>query len=135
MNRGERREISKRKWISRARKVYYSFNNWLVPKEGIKVDISRVNSKSYFKRCESFTEFLDKHKYAKILKNCTSLHKNIFRFDNKFQNRKERHSSKKKINEDLYESGMDLDCSMCICNETCKEYLEENSKVYDKYWD
>ena len=120
MNRGERREISKRKWISRINKVYHHFHNWVVPKGRVLKEGSINNSKI----CESIVDFSNNYKYAKILKNCTSLHKDSFKqLNNRRQNRKERHSSKKKINEDLYESGMDLDCSMCIYNETCKEYV------------
>lgn len=136
MNRGERREISKRKWISRAKKVYYSFHHWYIPKEGIKANIPRGGFVDYFRRCESITEFLNDHKYAKLLKTCTSLNKDTFeQLDSKIQNRKERHSSKKKINEGVeeYEHLNDPECSMCIYREECEEAI--NGNVCFKYWD
>lgn len=47
MNRGQRRETTKRKWLSRARKIYYSSKHW------------------YFSKFESITDFLDSFKWLK----------------------------------------------------------------------
>ena len=33
MNREQRRELAKRKWLSRARKIYYSYSYWFQVKE------------------------------------------------------------------------------------------------------
>lgn len=108
MNRGERREVSKRKWISRAKKVYNSLCYIEVPIKGIKAFSCRYRGIDV-RVCESITDFLNNSKFAKTLKNCTVPYRNkMEQIDARMANRKERHSSKKKINEDLYESGMDL---------------------------
>lgn len=104
MNRGERRRTTIRKWVSRARKIYYSYNAWYIPKNGLKSDTPRGPFLNYFKKCESITDFLNEHKYAKILKKCTVLHKNISeKMDYKIQNRKQRYSIKNQIRNDIIE--------------------------------
>lgn len=94
-NRGERREQSKRKWISRAKKIYNSGMHWYVPIGGIKSENCRLSLKNR-KICESIVEFLNECKYAKILKNCTVPYRTTMdQVDDKIQNRKDRYSAKK----------------------------------------
>lgn len=75
MDRELRRELSKRKWISRAKKVYNACGKFYVPVAGIKANVRYnvpiIRNKA-LKVCESITDFLDSSKYAKMLKNCTS---------------------------------------------------------------
>ena len=135
MNRGERREKSRRKWISRARKVYNAFGTFYVPKEGIKKYCCRFTFEN-MKSCESITDFLSNSKFAKLLKNCTVLYRNkMEQIEAKIANRKERHSSRKKINEGIeeYEHLNDADCSGCIYREECEKAI--NGNVCFKYWD
>lgn len=59
MDRKLRRELSKRKWISRAKKIYNSYKEFYVPIKGIKEhDLLSVRV------CESITDFLNDSKYA-----------------------------------------------------------------------
>lgn len=75
MDRKLRRELSKRKWISRAKKVYNSCGKFYIPVNGIKASV-QYNVPIFRNRalriCESITDFLNDSKYAKMLKNCTS---------------------------------------------------------------
>lgn len=92
MNRGLRREFSKRKWLSRARRIYNSYSKYYIPVRDIKTGILA------FKACESISNFLDLSKCAKILKNCTTPfrdRKNRSKY--KEENRKKRYSAKKDI--------------------------------------
>ena len=50
MNREQRRELAKRKWLSRARKIYYSYSYWYQDNPSKR---NRIE-----KRCESITYFL-----------------------------------------------------------------------------
>lgn len=104
MNRGERREKSRRKWISRAKKIYNSLGYVVeVPIKGIKASSCRYRGIDV-RVCESITDFLINNKFAKILKNGGSPYKDTWtKIENKMQNRKERHSSKRKINEGIEE--------------------------------
>lgn len=86
MNRGERREVSKRKWISRAKRIYNSF----FYKNRYMYDLNRTK-----KHCESITDFLDNSKYAKILKDTTVIKSySSDKLEVKIKNRKDRHKSK-----------------------------------------
>lgn len=70
MDRKLRRELSKRKWISRAKKVY---NSCGIPVNGIKASVHvPIFRNRALRICESITDFLNDSKYAKMLKNCTS---------------------------------------------------------------
>lgn len=83
MNRGERREKSKRKWLSRAKKIYDTYKDSL--------------------NFSSITEFLNKDIYGKFIKNTPNPFKDKVRKSiYKKENRKERHS-KKDINEGIQE--------------------------------
>lgn len=96
MDRGERREVSKRKWMSRVKKIYESilYKNRYVSVNGVKTN--NIKSKSSKRQCESITDFLDNSKYAKILKNTTVIKSFISdKLDTKIKNRKDRHNSKK----------------------------------------
>lgn len=116
MNRGERREKSKRKWISRARKVYNALGYWYVPLNGIKSGaITRKNRKP----CESIVDFLNDSKYAKILKNCTVPYKSVIeRWEDKYrkiQKKKERYSAKQEAKKEAEEFGKwEYTCGSCI---------------------
>lgn len=46
MNRGERLYKSRKKWISRAKRFYYTimYNYW-IPKDGVKANIPSIKSK------------------------------------------------------------------------------------------
>ena len=92
MDRKLRREVSKRKWLSRARRIYNSYSKYYIPVRDIKTGILA------FKACESISNFLDLSKCAKILKNCTTPfrdRKNRSRY--KKESRKKRYSAKKDI--------------------------------------
>lgn len=98
MNRRLRRELSKRKWISRARKVYNSCGKFWIPVEGIKAEVQYnlpIQVNKALKQCESITEFLEDSKYAKRLKKCSPSYKlKIEKYEYKRENRKERHKAK-----------------------------------------
>lgn len=135
MNRGERREKSRRKWISRARKVYNALGTFYVPKEGIKKYCCRFTFEN-MKSCESITDFLSNSKFAKLLKNGGSPYKNIWdKINDKIQNRKERYSAKNKIKEGIeeYKCLNGPECSMCIYYEDCEKSI--NGNICPKYWD
>lgn len=92
MNRELRREVSKRKWLSRARRIYNSYSKYYIPVRDIKTGILTL------KACESISNFLDLSKYAKILKNCTApFRSRRTQFEYKKENRKKRYSAKKDI--------------------------------------
>ena len=127
MNRGERREISKRKWISRAKKIYNSLCYIEVPIKGIKA-YSCIGID--MRVCDSITDFLTNNKFAKSLKNGGSPYKNIWdKIDDKIQNRKERYSAKNKIKEGIeeYEHLNDPECFICIHYESCEKAINGNT--------
>lgn len=102
-NRGERREQSKRKWLSRVKRVYNSGMHWYIPVNGIKS--GKITSKNR-KICESIVDFLNDSKYAKILKNCTVPYKTTMeKIESKIKNRKDRHNSKKQVKQEAEEFG------------------------------
>lgn len=130
-NRGERREQSKRKWISRARKVYKSLNNIFIPAKGIKNYSCRFMFKD-MRVCESITDFLDNDKYAKILKKCTVPRRTkMEQIENKAKNRKDRKQAKlnAKLEAESYREPIEYTCHSCIhfqlndgiCNKNHKE--------------
>lgn len=107
MNRALRRECTKKKWISRARKVYNSCGMFYVPIEGIKSNV-QYNCPLYrnkaMKRCESISEFFDSSIYAKLLKNCTTPYRTTMeRLERKYENRRNRHANKTVIESELNE--------------------------------
>ncbi len=116
MNRGLRRELSKRKWLSRAKKIYNSYKEFYIPIKGIKDYRTRFTFDSV-RICESITDFLNDSKYAKMLKNCTSLYRSKrMQYEYKKENRKNRHKSKISVQEGLQEQE-DMykeDCTSCI---------------------
>lgn len=71
MDRKLRRELSKRKWISRAKKVYNSCGKFYVPVAGIKANV-RYNVPVYrnkaLKVCESITDFWTVRSLQRYLK-------------------------------------------------------------------
>lgn len=98
MNRRIRRELSKRKWISRAKKVYHSCGRFWVPVKGIKA-VVKYDKPAYLnediKQCESITEFLDSSIFAKRLKDCTTPYRTkMLQYEHKKENRKNRHKAK-----------------------------------------
>ena len=124
-NRGERREQSKRKWLSRVKRVYNSGMHWYIPVNGIKSGkITRKNRKI----CESIVDFLNDSKYAKILKNCTVPYKTTMeKIESKIKNRKDRHNSKKQVKQEAEEFGeWEYTCESCThfnhgnCDKNCK---------------
>lgn len=92
MDRKLRRELSKRKWISRAKKVYNSCGKFYIPVNGIKASV-QYNVPIFRNRalriCESITDFLND---AKMLKNCTSPYRSkMMQYEYKKENRKDRY--------------------------------------------
>lgn len=63
MNRELRRERTRNKWISRARKIYNSWGTFDVPIRGIKH--SYPNTIETYRDCESITDFLNDSIFAK----------------------------------------------------------------------
>ena len=136
-NRGERREQSKRKWLSRARKVYDSGMHWYVPINGIKSGkVTRKNRKI----CESNVDFLNNSMYAKILKNCTVPYGTTMeKIENKMHNKKDRHDAKKQAKNEA-EKYHDFICDCCACvffnDGTCdKDYKNLKDGECSDYWD
>lgn len=107
MNRALRRELTKKKWISRAKKVYNSCGMFYVPIEGIKAYVQYncpLSRNKAMKRCESISEFLDNSIYAKLLKNCTTPYRTkMEQLEHKYENRKSRHANKSIIESELNE--------------------------------
>lgn len=104
MDRKLRRELSKRKWISRAKKVYNSCGKFYIPVNGIKASV-QYNVPIFRNRalriCESITDFLND---AKMLKNCTSPYRSkMMQYEYKKENRKDRYKAKKDIQEGIQE--------------------------------
>lgn len=103
MNREQRRELTKRKWLSRAQKVYKACGCFMIPTQGIKARTPYTTGRTY-RECESITDFLDNSIYAKTLKNCTVPYRSrMMQFEYKKENRKVRRSAKKQIEEELLE--------------------------------
>lgn len=125
MDRKLRRELSKRKWISRAKKIYNSYKEFYVPIKGIKDYRTRFTFGSV-RVCESITDFLNDSKYAKMLKNCTSPYRSkMMQYEYKKENRKDRYKAKKDIQEGIQEyesrdnlSGKNLENHLFIQNNT-----------------
>lgn len=135
-DRGERREQSKRKWISRAKKVYNSGMHWYVPIDGIKGGkITRKNRKI----CESIVDFLNDSKYAKILKNCTVPYRTTMeKIEHKMYNKKDRRDAKKQVKEEAKKFGeWEYTCGSCIhfnygvCD---KDYKNLKGDECPDYW-
>lgn len=123
MDRKLRRELSKRKWISRAKKVYNSHR-------------TRFTFGSV-RVCESITDFLNDSKYAKMLKNCTSPYRTrMMQYEYKKKNRKERYKAKKDIQEGIQESRDNLSCSSCVFYDKglCEKGLLMTENC-PEYWD
>lgn len=142
MDRKLRRELSKRKWISRAKKVYNSCGKFYIPVNGIKASV-QYNVPIFRNRalriCESITDFLNDSKYAKMLKNCTSPYRSkMMQYEYKKENRKDRYKAKKDIQEGIqeYESRDNLSCSSCICYDggLCEKGLLTTDDC-PEYWD
>lgn len=142
MDRELRRELSKRKWISRAKKVYNACGKFYVPVAGIKANVRYnvpiIRNKA-LKVCESITDFLDSSKYAKMLKNCTSPYRSrMMQYEYKKENRKDRYKAKRDIQEGIqeYESRDNLSCSSCIFYD--KGFCEKGLLMTEncpEYWD
>lgn len=141
MDRKLRRELSKRKWISRAKKIYNSYKEFYVPIKGIKDYRTRFTFGSV-RVCESITDFLNDSKYAKMLKNCTSPYRSkMMQYEYKKENRKDRkdrYKAKKDIQEGIqeYESRDNLSCSSCIFYDggLCEKGLLMTDDC-PEYWD
>lgn len=94
MNREQRRELAKRKWLSRARKIYYSYWYQDNPSKRNRIE----------KRCESITDFLDKVKFSKLLKKTAVTNSYVSdQMDNHREIKKERQKSKDLIREGILE--------------------------------
>lgn len=103
MDRKLRRNLSKRKWLSRAKKIYDSCKKLYIPIKGIKSTKSRYIFDE-LKICESITEFLNDSKEAKILKSCTTPYSSkIMQQEYKRKNKKNRYKAKKDIQEEIQE--------------------------------
>ena len=99
MNRELRRERTRNKWISRARKIYNSWGTFDVPIRGIKH--SYPNTIATYRNCESITDFLNDSKFAKKLKHSTVVGRSkMHQYDVKKENRKKRYEAKKLIREE-----------------------------------
>lgn len=138
MDRKLRRELSKRKWISRAKKIYNSYREFYVPIKGIK-DYRTRSASDPIRVCKSITDFLNNSKYAKMLKNCTSLCRGKrTQYKYKKENRKDRYKAKKDINNGLleHESLNDLSCYSCIYYDkgSCEKGLLMTDNC-PEYWD
>lgn len=142
MDRKLRRELSKRKWISRAKKVYNSCGKFYIPVNGIKASV-QYNVPIFRNRalriCESIMDFLNDSKYAKMLKNCTSPYRSkMMQYEYKKENRKDRYKAKKDIQEGIqeYESRDNLSCSSCIFYDggLCEKGLLTTDDC-PEYWD
>ena len=97
MNREQRRELAKRKWLSRARKIYYSYSYWYQ-------DDPPGKKGKLIKRCESITDFLDKVKFSKLLKKTAVTNSYVSdQMDNHREIKKERQKSKDLIREGILE--------------------------------
>nr|DAX08824.1 MAG TPA: hypothetical protein [Bacteriophage sp.] len=134
--RGERREQSKRKWLSRVKRVYNSGMHWYIPVNGIKSGkITRKNRKI----CESIVDFLNDSKYAKILKNCTVPYRTTMeKIESKIKNRKDRHNSKKRVKQEAEEPITWFDCFSCthFNHGNCdKNYKNLNGSDCPDYYD
>lgn len=100
MNRELRRELTKNKWISRARKIYYSWGTFDVPIKGIKYSTPFTTMETY-RDCESITDFLNDSKFAKKLRHSTTPWRSkMHQYDVKKENRKKRYEAKKIIKEE-----------------------------------
>lgn len=96
MNREQRRELAKRKWLSRARRIYYSYSYWYQDNPSKR---NRIE-----KRCESITDFLDKVKFSKLLKKTAVTNSYVSdQMDNHREIKKERQKSKDLIREGILE--------------------------------
>lgn len=104
MNREQRRELTKRKWLSRVQKVYDTCGrHFVIPIGGIKARTPWFTGRTS-RRCESITDFLENSIYAKTLRNCTvPFRSRMMQFEYKKENRKVRRSAKKQIEEGLQE--------------------------------
>ena len=99
MNRELRRELTKNKWISRARKIYNSWGTLEVPIKGIKH--SYPNTITTYRDCESITDFLNDSIFAKKLKHSTTTWRSkMHQYDVKKEKRKKRYEAKKIIKEE-----------------------------------
>lgn len=98
MNRQKRRETSKNKWISRAKKIYYTYKEFYIPtKSDVKYDCN-IKYNPCFRKCESVSDFLNYSKFAKSLKKVTKRYKDISnQLESKIRNRKERHNKNYEI--------------------------------------
>lgn len=103
MNRELRRENTKRKWLSRAKKVYKSCGKFFIPEGGLKHRVSWFVL-GHQRECESITDFLDNSMYAKMLRNCTVPYRSrALQFEYKKENRKKRRNAKKEIIDGIQE--------------------------------
>ncbi len=100
MNRELRRERTRNKWISRARKIYYSWGKFWIPRKGIKYSYLTDTMETY-RECESITDFLNDSMFAKKLKHSTTTWRSkMYQYDVKKENRKKRYEAKKIIKEE-----------------------------------
>lgn len=104
MNRELRRELTKNKWISRARKIYNSWGTFDVPIRGIKYSTPFITMETY-RDCESITDFLNDSKFAKKLRHTTTPWRSkMHQLDVRKENRKKRYESKKIIQKEIQEA-------------------------------
>lgn len=137
MNRELRRENTKRKWLSRAKKVYKSCGEFHVPSGGLKARVPWFVL-GYQRKCESITDFLDNSMYAKMLRNCTVPYRSkSLQFEYKKENRKNRRSARKEIIDGIQEYEQEgHSCISCIFYEggLCEKDLLLKDNCLE-YWD
>lgn len=114
MNRELRRENTKRKWLSRAKKVYKSCGKFFIPEGGLRHRVPWFIL-GYRRECESITDFLDNSMYAKMLRNCTVPYRSrALQFEYKKENRRKRRNAKKEITDGIQEYEQEMNSHSCI---------------------
>ena len=103
------------KALARIKRVYKSYSEWYVHKFK---KLCNNDDFGNFKLCESITEFLDKSKYAKLLKKTrVPFRSKMMQLEHHYENKRKRKEAKKQIQEGLqdYESSKEEinTCSSC----------------------
>ena len=119
------------KALARIKRVYKSYSEWYVHKFK---KLCNNDDFSNFKLCESITEFIDKSKYAKLLKKTrVPFRSKMLQNEHRYENRRKRHEAKKQIQESLqlYKSEYDEDPTCGNCEWFNKgECLESGEQVH-----
>ena len=104
------------KALARIKRVYKSYSEWYVHKFK---KLCNNDDFGNFKLCESITEFLDKSKYAKLLKKTrVPFRSKMMQLEHHYENKRKRKEAKKQIQEGLqdYESSKEAiyTCGNCV---------------------